>query len=81
MHFGQKASLDLLSHFKDTESLKSICSSLRSIFSWSDKISTFGKTEQPSLILEFIKKVLHEDKCEYLNKIMWDSQALKDVRE
>jgi len=41
----------------------------------------FGKdTENPSLLVNFIKDVLHEDKCEYLFKIMYDSTALKDVR-
>ena len=62
--------------------MKSICSSVRSVFSWSDPIETFGMDpEKPSLIVKFIKDVLHEDKCEYLFKIMYDSTALKDVRD
>ena len=62
--------------------MKSICSSVRSVFSWSDPIETFGKDpENPSLIVKFIKDVLHEDKCEYLFKVMYDSTALKDVRD
>lgn len=79
---GYKLSFDLLTHFKDLDSMKSICSSVRSVFSWSDPIETFGiDPEKPSLIVKFIKDVLHEDKCEYLFKIMYDSTALKDVRD
>lgn len=37
-----KLSFDLLAHFKEIDSLKSICSSLRSVFSWSDTVEHFG---------------------------------------
>ena len=46
-------------------------------------METFGKDvkNNPSLLISFIKDVLHADKCEYLFKIMYDSTALKDVRD
>mmetsp|Transcript_15532 Transcript_15532/g.21044 ORF Transcript_15532/g.21044 Transcript_15532/m.21044 type:complete len:115 (+) Transcript_15532:1354-1698(+) len=78
---GHKLSFDLLSHFKEGDSIRSICSSVRSIFSWSDHISEFGKSDKPSLLFNFIKSVLHEDKCEYFFKLLWDSTATKDVRD
>ena len=40
---GYKLSFDLLTHFKELDSIKSICSSLRSVFSWSDTVENFGK--------------------------------------
>jgi len=63
--------------------MKSIFSSLRSVFSWSDPVETFGKEAagHESLLLRFLKEVLHADKCEYLFKIMYDSAALKDTRD
>jgi len=78
---GHKLSFDLLSHFKEVDSIKSICSTVRSVFSWSDPVSKFGTSEKPSLLFNFIKTVLHDDKCEYFFKIMWDGNASKDVRE
>ena len=79
---GYKLSFDLLTHFKELDSIKAICSSLRSVFSWSDPAESFGKdTESPSLLVRFLKEALHADKCEYLFKIMYDSSALKDVRD
>ena len=75
METGHKLSFDLLSHFKEADTTKAICSSLRSVFSWSDSIEKFGRDESPSLLFNFIKKVLHEDKCEYLFKIMYDSTS------
>lgn len=78
---GHKLSFDLLSHFKEADSLKQICSSTRSVFSWSDEISEFGKHDRPSLLFNFIKKVLHEDKCQYLFKIMWEGNASLATRE
>ena len=78
---SHKLSFDLLSHYKDCEAMKDICSSLRSVFSWSDPISKFGTLEEPSLIFDFIKTVLFDDKCEYFFKIMWEGNAAKKVRE
>ena len=54
---------------------------MRSVFSWSDPIKKFGTTDEPSLLLWFIKEVLHTDSCEYLFRIMYDSAASKDVRK
>lgn len=77
---SQKLSFDLLTHFKDIEATKQVCSSLRSVFSWSDPIEKFG-FKQGSLLVTFIRDVLHKDKCEYLFKIMHDSHTTKDVRD
>ena len=81
MRIGHKLSFDLLSHFKDVDSTKSICSSLRSVFSWSDPVKEFGLCERPSLLHSFIKKVLHEDQCSYFFKIMYDSHSSSTVRD
>ena len=78
---GHKLCFDLLSHYKDVESIKSSSSTVRNVFSWSDTIERFGIDEQPSILFNFIKTVLHDDKCEYFFKIMWDGNASKDVRE
>ena len=48
---GHKLSFDLLSHFREVESMKKICSSVRSVFSWSDPAELFGKEDKPSLLL------------------------------
>ena len=77
---GHKLSFNLLSHYKENETIRSICSSLRSVFSWSDPSEKFGTTDDPSLLLSFVKDVLHKDSCEYLFKIMYDSVATKEVR-
>jgi len=61
--------------------MKSICSSVRSIFSFSDPVKEFGLTGRPSLLLSFVKDVLHADKCQYFFKLMWDSSASKDTRD
>lgn len=80
---SHKLSFDLLTHFKEIDSIKSICSSLRSVFSWSDPVDTFAFDDggHNSLLVRFLKEVLHADKCEYLFKIMYDSSALKDSRD
>ena len=79
---GFKLSFDLLAHFKEIDSLKSICSSLRSVFSWSDPVEHFGLDQSgDSLLINFLQQALNTDKCEYFFKIMYDSTALKDVRD
>jgi len=82
MQSGQKLTFDLLSHASNqVDPMKSICSSVRSVFSFSDPTSEFGTKDHPSLLVNFIKTVLHDDKCEYLFKIMWEGNASREVRD
>ena len=82
LEIGEKVVFDMLTHSERDTFSKSICSSMRSIFSFSDPVADFGKDPStPSLLLEYLKKNYLSDQCAYFFRVMYESNANKNAKD
>jgi len=71
LQIGQKVSFDLISHFDKNDSMLPICSSMRTVFMFSDQSFTL-KDEEPSILQGFLDEYYLKDQCAKFLDIMWN---------